>query len=64
MGRLYGVAAGAAGAPVTVAGVALGAVAWVASYALLGAVKVYRPIWRYDADTLAKDLSATWSSAP
>jgi hypothetical protein len=37
---------------------ALGPVAWLASYALLPLAKVYKPIWEYDARTLADDLSA------
>ena len=35
-----------------------GPVAWLASYAILPLAKVYRPIWQYDAPTLADDLSA------
>jgi hypothetical protein len=37
---------------------ALGPVAWLSGYALLGLAKVYKPIWRYDARTLGMDLSA------
>lgn len=37
---------------------ALGPTAWASSYALLGAAKIYKPIWEYDAKTLADDLSA------
>lgn len=37
---------------------ALGPVAWLTSYAVLPLLKVYRPIWEYDAKTLGKDLSA------
>lgn len=37
---------------------ALGPAAWLASYAVLPLLRVYRPIWRYDARTLAEDLSA------
>jgi hypothetical protein len=37
---------------------ALGPVAWAASYVLLPLAKVYKPIWEYDTQTLAKDLSA------
>jgi hypothetical protein len=36
----------------------LGSSAWLASYAILPLAKVYRPIWEYDAPTLADDLSA------
>jgi hypothetical protein len=37
---------------------ALGPTAWLASYVILPLVKVYRPIWEYDARTLGDDLSA------
>jgi hypothetical protein len=36
----------------------LGPAAWLASYAILPLAKVYRPIWQYDAPTLADDLTA------
>jgi hypothetical protein len=39
-------------------GLALGPAAWLASYAVLPLIKVYKPIWKYDARTLGKDLSA------
>lgn len=39
-------------------GLAFGPAVWLASYALLPAAKLYRPIWEYDAKTLSKDLSA------
>ena len=39
-------------------GLALGPTAWSTSYVVLPLAKVYEPIWRYDARTLAKDLSA------
>ncbi|TFW00186.1 hypothetical protein [Orlajensenia leifsoniae] len=38
--------------------VALGPAAWLTSYAILPLLKVYRPIWKYDARTLRDDLSA------
>ena len=37
---------------------ALGPLAWLASYAILPLAKVYKPIWEYDARTLGDDLSA------
>jgi hypothetical protein len=37
---------------------ALGPVAWLSGYVVLPLAKVYKPIWDYDAPTLAKDLSA------
>ena len=39
-------------------GLGTGVGAFGASYALLGALGLYEPIWEYDAETLAKDLSA------
>lgn len=40
------------------AGVLTGPGAFANSYATLGAIGVYEPIWEYDAETLAQDLSA------
>lgn len=37
---------------------ALGPTAWLASYVVLPLLKVYQPIWEYDARTLGQDLSA------
>jgi len=37
---------------------ALGPVVWLSGYVILPLVKVYKPIWNYDARTLADDLSA------
>jgi len=39
-------------------GPAFGAAIWASDYVTLPAAGVYEPIWRYDAATLAKDLSA------
>ena len=36
----------------------LGPAAWLSSYVVLPLAEVYKPIWQYDARTLAKDLSA------
>jgi len=36
---------------------ALGPAVWLAGYIVLPLAKVYQPIWKYDARTLAKDLS-------
>jgi hypothetical protein len=36
---------------------ALGPAVWLAGYVVLPVAKVYEPIWKYDARTLAKDLS-------
>jgi hypothetical protein len=37
---------------------ALGPTAWLSGYVVLPLAKVYKPIWQYDARTLAMDLSA------
>ena len=39
-------------------GPAFGAAVWLQSYAVLAPVKLYKPIWDYDAKTLGRDLSA------
>lgn len=39
-------------------GVLTGVGAFLSSYASLGALGIYEPIWEYDEDTLAKDLTA------
>ena len=57
-GSLYGVVAGSTTAPRVAYGPLLGAVAWGQGYVLLPLAKLYKPIWEYDAVTLAKDLSA------
>ncbi len=41
-----------------ICGVSIGPVAWLTSYIVLPFAKVYKPIWDYDAKTLADDLSA------
>ncbi len=41
-----------------VAGLLTGAGAFANSYATLGAIGVYEPIWEYDVETLAQDFSA------
>lgn len=38
--------------------IALGPVVWLSGYVVLPLAGVYKPIWKYDARTLAKDLSA------
>jgi hypothetical protein len=37
---------------------AFGPIVWLSSYVILGGLRVYKPIWEYDAETLAKDLVA------
>lgn len=41
-----------------VGGAVTGVGAFASSYAVLGGLGIYEPIWEYDADTLAQDLSA------
>ena len=56
-GALYGLATRSA--PSTLRrGAVLGTVAWSSSYVLLPLAKLYKPIWEYDAKTLARDYSA------
>lgn len=35
-----------------------GPIVWLTSYIVLPLARIYKPIWQYDAKTLAKDLSA------
>ncbi len=59
-GTGYGVALGLLSdgrRPIT-SGIATGLAAFLASYATLGAIGIYDPIWDYDRDTLAQDASA------
>ena len=39
-------------------GVPFGAGVWAGGYAVLPALRVYRPIWEYDLETLLRDLRA------
>ena len=57
-GVQYGVLAGLPPKHPAVRAGALGPAAWLSSYVILPAAKLYKPIWEYDAKTLAKDLSA------
>lgn len=57
-GAQYGIVAGSAARPRAVWGVALGSVVWTSGYAVLPFSRLYKPMWHYDAKTLAKDLSA------
>ena len=56
-GALYGLASRSAPGPLR-RGVVLGALACTTSYVVLPLLKLYKPIWKYDAKTLAKDYSA------
>ncbi len=57
-GALYGIVAGSLTKPRVAYGPALGGVAWTSGYVVLPLAELYKPIWEYDAVTLAKDLSA------
>jgi hypothetical protein len=57
-GALYGVLAGSARTPRALYGLPFGAAVWASSYVALPAAGLYQPIWKYDAKTLASDLSA------
>jgi hypothetical protein len=54
----YGIFAGSLGRPRVGYGLPFGASVWAGGYVVLPAAKLYQPIWEYDANTLAKDLSA------
>ena len=57
-GLQYGVLASRTSRHPWMRAVALGPAAWLSSYAILPLARVYKPIWQYDARTLADDLSA------
>jgi hypothetical protein len=57
-GVQYAIAAGSLARPRVLYGLPFGASVWAASYVILPAAKLYKPIWEYDRKTLAKDLSA------
>jgi hypothetical protein len=57
-GAVFGVVEGAMPHRRAWHGMAFGAAVWLQSYAVLAAAGLYKPIWRYDVETLEKDLSA------
>ena len=57
-GAAYGVVAGSLRQPLPLYGPPFGAVVWASSYVLLPEAGLYKPIWEYDAKTLARDLAA------
>jgi hypothetical protein len=57
-GAQYGIVAASLKRPKVRHGLLFGAAVWAAAYVVLPAAKLYKPIWEYDAKTLAKDLSA------
>lgn len=57
-GGQYGIVAGSLPNPRIRYGLLFGAAVWAGDYVILPAAKLYKPIWKYDATTLANDLSA------
>jgi hypothetical protein len=57
-GAQFGVAARLAHRASWRSGLVLGVLAWATSYVVLPRAKLYKPIWEYDAKTLADDLGA------
>ena len=57
-GAQYGILAASLMRPRIRYGLPFGAAVWASGYVVLPAAKLYKPIWEYDATTLAKDLSA------
>jgi hypothetical protein len=57
-GALYGVLAGSLRRPHARYGLPFGAAVWVTGYIVLPEGGLYKPIWEYDAKTLAWDLGA------
>ena len=56
-GALYGIVAGSLPKQSVLYGLPFGASVWASGYVVLPAAKLYKPIWKYDPKTLAKDLS-------
>jgi hypothetical protein len=57
-GAQYGLVVGSLRKPRVAYGAPFGAGVWATGYVVLPAAKLYQPMWDYDAETLAKDLSA------
>jgi hypothetical protein len=57
-GSAYALIAGFTGRRDWERGLAFGTLVWLTDYAVLPLAGVYKPIWEYDAKTLAKDLTA------
>lgn len=57
-GVQYGLIAGRSERPRIRWGLPFGATVWGSGYVILPILKLYKPIWEYDAKTLANDLSA------
>jgi hypothetical protein len=57
-GVQFGIVAGRVRKPRIRYGLAFGAAVWGSDYVILPILKLYKPIWEYDAKTLADDLCA------
>jgi hypothetical protein len=57
-GAGYGLLLASRGKPKVWYGVPFGAAVWAGGYVVLPLLGVYKPIWKYDFETLRKDLSA------
>jgi hypothetical protein len=57
-GAQYGLVAASLRKRRALAALLLGPVVWGSGYVILPLAKIYKPIWQYDAQTLAKDLGA------
>ena len=57
-GAQYAIVAASLPEPRIRYGLPFGAAVWIGDYVILPAAKLYEPIWKYDAKTLANDLSA------
>jgi hypothetical protein len=57
-GAAYGILAGSLRRPHAAFGLPFGATVWATGYVVLPEAGLYKPIWEYDAKTLASDLSA------
>jgi hypothetical protein len=53
---LYGIVTGSLREPSPLYGLPFGAAVWAVGYAVLPEAGIYKPIWEYDAKTLARDL--------
>jgi hypothetical protein len=58
LAAVYGIVVGSLRRPLAVLGPPFGAAVWGLSYLVLPEGGLYKPIWDYDAKTLAKDLAA------
>lgn len=57
-GTVYGILAGSLRTPRILFGLPFGTGVWLFGYLVLPLGKLYKPIWKYSPQTLAKDLSA------